>query len=187
MRALEARVGGGWGREACPVPASSIGRSRFPHDGGTKSFQRPPGRLIIPGPAEAGTHAHLDRILRSVKLPTPGGRSDRRDPGFVPRGRVRADRIEGRSFRDPRRRTAGVLQARDQALSRLPGDPEAARRLIPAPAGALDQVENANARSARTSAKISTDVAAGTDLRASDEEGGCIVLSQTPWNVQGGW
>ena len=48
-------------------------------------------------------------------------------------------------------------------------------------------MENANASRARTSAKIKTDVAAGTDRRASVEEGGCIVLfSRTPGGLRGG-
>lgn len=87
---------------------------------------------IIPFSRRPGVHAHLDRILRSVKLPAPGGRSDRRDQGCVSRSRVRPDRVEGRRLRNPGRWTAGVLEARDQALPRLPGDPDAAGRLTPA-------------------------------------------------------
>lgn len=74
--------------------------------------------------------AHFDRILRPVKLPAPGGRSDRRDHGRLPGGGGRPGPVEGGSFRGPRRRTAGVLEARDQTLPRVPGDPDAARHMI---------------------------------------------------------
>ena len=148
-----------------------------------------PRRSIIP--ARGGPDAHRDRILRPVKLPSPGGRSDRRDQGrFSGRG-VRADRVEGRSLRGARGRPTGVLEARFEALPRLPGNTDPARRVSAGgPRRKRAQVQNANARRARTKANTSIDVAAGTERRVSAEEGGCIVFSRSPgvgWGLEAGW
>ena len=154
-------AGGGWSWEStvCPDPARSIGRPGSRHDGRTQGFHRPsrgfrskrpgfraegrsgrtvcfetrPSGPIIPGPGGGRVpDAHLDRILRPVKLPAPGGRSGRRDQGCFSRSAVRPARIEGRRVRDPGRRSTAVLEAREQAVPRLPGDPDAAGRLRPA-------------------------------------------------------
>lgn len=115
-----------------------------------------PPVLRRPATAE-GSDEGLDRVLRPVKLPPAGGRSGRRARALVPGHGDRAGRVARGRVRGPRRRTASVLEAREQALPRLPGDPETARGLIPAP-----QPQITNRSSAQTSTNTSSEVAEGT-------------------------
>ena len=71
----------------------------------------------------------FDRVLQSVKLRAPGGRSGRRTRAHVPRLRDRTDAQLRRRLRGARQRPADLLEEAAEALPGIPGDPRSPGRL----------------------------------------------------------
>lgn len=71
----------------------------------------------------AQRHEDRHRVLHQLKLPAPGGRSDRRTQAGLRRRRGVPGRGEGRGLRDHRGRLHGVLQGSPGPVPGLPGGP----------------------------------------------------------------